>query len=114
MTEIVFRGELGNQDAKAIQMLMNHVMTQIGLELKDAGEAQSIRPGEYYPLRARDPLAPPGRVRALLRDREEVRRLYAGLHGQVIRVGNEQVLIEVQNDVHDAVGGPGNGPGARA
>jgi len=112
--EIILKGELGTQDAKVLTMLMQHVMRQTGINIKHAGEQPGVRPGEYYALRERDLHAQPGRVRMLLHSDDEVRRIHAALHGQVIRVGAEQVMIEVANDVVDALQGPGNGSGARA
>ena len=93
---------------------MRHVTTQIGLKLAHAGDQQDLRPGEYHSLWERDPHPQPGRVRALLRDRDEVRRLHAVLHGQAVRVGTEQVLVEIQNDTIDSLRASGNGSGARA
>ena len=114
MTEVILRGELGTQDAKVIDMLMHHIMTQVGIAIRRAEGQHGLRPGEVFALRERDTHAQPGRVRMLLRSGEEVRKLHAILHGQVIRVGAEQVLIEVVNDAVDAIRGPGNGTGARA
>ena len=114
LTEIIVKGELGNQDANALAMLMEHVTSQIGIAVTASTDSQGLRPGEYYAFRARDPYAPAGRVRLLLRSREEVRRLYAGLHGQVLRVGGDSIRIAVQNDMVDSAGQAGNGRGARA
>lgn len=114
MTDIVVRGELGAQDGQVLGMLMQHVTTQVGITVKHAGDQHALRPGEFFALRERDPHAQPGRVRVLLRSTEEVRKLHAVLHGQLIRVGSEQVRVEVVNDAMDALRGPGNSTGARA
>ncbi|CAK0874296.1 unnamed protein product, partial [Prorocentrum cordatum] len=111
MADIVVRGELGTQDSKVIAMLMDHVTSQRGVALQESTEPQGLRPGEYFPLRSRDVRGPPGRVRALLRDREEVRRLHASLHGQAIRVGNEHARVEILNGSILALSRPGNGTG---
>ena len=111
MSEIVIKGELSTQDARVIAMLMDHVTSQLGVVLQEAAETHGLRLGEYFQLQARDVYAPPGRVRALLRDREEVRKLYAGLHGQIIRVGSDQVRVEILNDALNALQGTGNGTG---
>ena len=114
MTEVILRRELGTQDAKAIDMLMHHIMTQVGIEIRRAEGQHELRPGEFFALRERDIHAQPGRVRMLLRTGEEVRKLHAIIHGQVIRVGAEQVLFEVLNDAVDSIRGQGNGTGAMA
>ena len=111
MADIVVQGELGTQDSKVIAMLMDHVTSQLGVALQESTEPQGLRPGEYFPLRSRDVHGPPGRVRALLRYREEVHKLHAGLHGQVIRVGNEHARVEILNDSLLALPRPGNGMG---
>ena len=114
MTEVILRGEFVTQDAKAIDMLMHHIMTQVGIEIRRAEGQHELRPGEFFALRERDIHAQPGRVRMLLRTGEEVRKLHAIIHGQVIRVGDEQGLVEVLNDAVDFIRGQGNGIGARA
>ena len=114
MVDSIVKGELGNQDAKAVTMIMDHVTSQLGIDTKENKESSGLRPGEYFALRARDVYAPPGRVRVLLRSPLEARRLYEGLHGQIVAIGSEQVAIEVRNDVIDGLARPGNGMGGRA
>ena len=54
-------------------------------------------------------MAPPGRVRLLLSGEDDVRRVYAGLHGQTLQVGADLIGIAVANDAVEALRRPGNG-----
>ncbi len=64
-------------------------------------------------MAARDAVAPAGRLRVLLKDREEVRKVFVALHGQTVQVNNDYVGIEVQHDVMAIEVASGNDPRVR-
>ena len=78
----------------------------------DGGRGPMIR--EFIHLASKDTAAAAGRLRLLLANRDEVRKVFAALHGQTIQVGQDYVGIEVANDAEDAQRRPGNGRGGRA
>lgn len=113
LTEVTLLGEIGREDGVVIRLLMDHLAGAVGLRLTETDYARDPRAGEYVHLASQDPLAQPGRVRLLLGSQEDVRRVYAGLHGQTLQVGADLVGIAVANDAVDAVQRPGNGQGGQ-
>ena len=69
--------------------------------------AQSV--GTWKHLASYAPDAPPGRARLYLSSQEEVRRVHAALHGQMVQVGSDWLAVTVHNDPHDAAPLMGNG-----
>ena len=111
-TEVIVQGEVGREDGEVLRQLMRHVAGAAQLELREAGQAQAPRPGEFVHASALDPSMPPGRLQLFLRSAEEVRRVYAALDGRLIQVGTDRIQVKVLNDAMEARGIPG-GPGRR-
>ena len=109
---VAVQGELGHQDLNVMLILMRHVVSSTGLSLAAAVDAERPRAGEYIHLASRDPLAPPGRMRVFLNSLEEVRRLYAALHGQSVLVNGDFVAVTVANDAVALERASGNDPRA--
>ena len=97
--EVQALGELGREDADVLRQLMLHTLTTAGLTLSETPADRAPKAGEFYHPASRDAAAPPGRVRALLRSEAEVRLLHTTLHGQAIKVGQDLIGIQVQNDM---------------
>ena len=89
--------------------VLAHAIGTTGLQLTETAVDATPKPGEFYHLASRDEHAPPGRLRLLLRDAEEVRKLHAALHGQTVQVRSERVAIEVANSALARESLPGNG-----
>ena len=106
---ISLQGEAGKEDGEVLRQLMEHAVTATGLRLQPATSPESPQLGEYVHLASVDPSAPPGRMRVLLREEADVRRLRAALGGQSIQVGHDYVGVRVANDIIDATSAPGNG-----
>ena len=106
---ISLQGEAGKEDGEVLRQLMAHAATATGLRLQPATSPESPQLGEYEHLASVDPSAPPARMRALLREEADVRRLRAALDGQSIQVGHDYVGLRVANDIIDATSAPGNG-----
>ena len=88
---------------------MQHVLGATGLRLVECDYSAPPRMGQFQHLATLDPSAPPGRVRAYLSSMGEVRKLFAALQGQTIKVGLDVVGIEVSSDIIDAENAPGGG-----
>ena len=67
--------------------------------------------GQFAHVARLDPLAPPGRMRLLLKDVEQARAVRAAVHGQSVMVGLDRVGLRVVCDAHDIGGLPGHRPG---
>eukprot|EP00959_Pyramimonas_sp_CCMP1952_P020950 441830-Pyramimonas_sp.AAC.1 len=81
---------------------MQHVIQATGLQLTECNYTSPPEPGQFQHLATADPSAPPGRVRAFLASLEDVRRVYAALQGQTVKIGIDTVAIEVTSDIVDA------------
>ncbi|CAK0789337.1 unnamed protein product, partial [Prorocentrum cordatum] len=113
IAEIVAKGELGQGDSVALKLLIDHVCTATGAQFTEASNPDAPQPGECYHLASRGPRAPAGVIKVLAKSQEDLRKLYAALHGQAIRVGRGLVGIEVKNDLMLTARGRGNGTRAR-
>jgi hypothetical protein len=99
--EVQVNRELGPEDHNIMQKLMVHLVTNSPLNCTEAPADRAPRRGEWTHLRSRDAAAPPGRVRLYLSSQEEVERVYQALHGQVLGLGSDRIVIDVTNDVKD-------------
>ena len=93
---------------------MAHVIGATGLQLKETNYQEDPKIGEFIHFASKDSTAPPGKLRLLLASDEDVRKVYAALHGQTIMVGRDRVGIVVGNDLVDSRAVPGNGQRGRA
>ena len=96
-----------------LKKLMDHASAALGLSLREAPDSSRPRAGEFVHFASRDLGAPRGTLR-VFSDEQELRRMYAALHGQSIQVGADHVGISVHNDnlypdVHMAISGNGSG-----
>ena len=99
ITEVAVKGEVGREDGEVMRKLMAHVCSSTGLNINETAGEANPKIGEFFHLASRDSAAPPGRMRVMLRNEDEVRKLYAALHGQTVQVGHDLVAIEVSNDL---------------
>ena len=109
VTDVRLKGEVGKEDADVLRRIMQHACSNTGVLLRETGLGDLPKPGEFYHLASRDASAQPGYLRVLLRDQDEVRRVYAALHGQTVQVGSDQIIIEVGNDAFNVSQLSGNG-----
>jgi len=109
ITDVKVLGEIGREDAEILRRIMEHACTATGISVKEAGLEAAPKVGEFYHIASRDQSSPPGCLRILLRDREEVRKIHAALHGQTIQVGSDAVAMAVQNAALQLETSPGNG-----
>ena len=107
--EVRLNGEVGVQDKEILSQLLQHTGAQIGLNLRQFSATDQTPAGSWRHLASHDASAPPGRARVYLQSEEEVRRIYAALHGQVLQVGHDAIAITVHNDITDARPLMGNG-----
>ena len=114
VTDVTLKGEVGREDGVVVRLLMQHLVQSVGLQVVETDYGRDPKIGEFIRLASKDTTAPAGRVRLLLASRDEVRKVFAALHGQTIQVGQDYVGIEVANDAEDAQRRPGNGRGGRA
>ena len=114
IAEIVVKGELGKDDAVVLKLLMDHACRATGVQFTEASNPDAPRPGEYYHLASQEAHAPAGVIKVLAKSQEDLRKLYAALHGQAIQVGRDLVGIEVKNDLMLTTHGLGNGTRARS
>ena len=110
---IVVKGDMGHQDAEVVARIMSHVCQATGLNITQAVDPENPKAGEYIHLATRDAAAPAGRMRVLLPGVDEVRRLYAALHGQALLVNGDYIAIAVENDLIRIDTASGNDPRAR-
>jgi len=113
-TTITLQGEVGREDGEALVKLMSHVVASTGLGLRPAASPHEPTVGEFVHMASVDAAAQPGRLKLLLRDAAEVRKVYAALHGQTVQAGQDYVGIAINNYVVDAKSVPGNGLRRRA
>ncbi|CAK0901088.1 unnamed protein product, partial [Prorocentrum cordatum] len=92
-------GHLGKDDSLVLDKLMQHAAQHAGLNITRAADPDHPRAGEYMHVPIRTPASPSGSVRALVKSQEEIRKIYAVLHGQPILVGHEHAVMEVRNDL---------------
>ena len=108
-TTITLQGEGGREDGEALVKLMSHVVASTGLDLRPAASPHEPTVGEFVHMASVDAAAQPGRLKLLLRDAAEARKVYAALHGETVQAGQDYVGIVADNDVIDAASVPGNG-----
>ena len=113
IAEIVPRGDLGRDDFLVLEKLMNHATTNAGLAFSKAADPGHPRAGEYTYVPVRAAASPSGSLRVLGRSQDEIRNLYAALHGRTILVGQEHVVLEVRNDYLEIQRQQGNDPRVR-
>ena len=82
-----------------LDRLVQHAAQHTGLIIARAADPDHPRAGEYVHVPIRTPASPSGSVRVMVKSQEEIRKIYAALHGQSILVGHEQVVMEVRNDL---------------
>ena len=80
---------------------MRSILARTQLSLQDASTQADPPPNSWQWLAARDPDAPPGRVRLSLTSLEQVQAVVDAVHGRAIQVGSDFIAIEVQNDLLD-------------
>ena len=103
--EVRIRGEVGHDDTAILDKLMSHVCGATGLQFQRAADIDNPRAGEY--IHCVSPAIPAGTLKVLARAPDDIRRLYAALHGQSILVGADHVAIEVINDLINIQAGTG-------
>ena len=108
-SDIHILGELGREDGHVIGCIMRHILDATGLQLVECDYSAPPRRGQFQHLATLDPSAPPGRVRAYLSSLDEVRKLFAALQGQAVKVGLDIAGIEITNNILDAEKAPGGG-----
>ena len=113
ITDVRLRGEVGREDAEVLRSIMTHACSATGIILQEARPDGPPRIGEFYHMASRDSAAPPGRLRLLLRDREEVCRVHVALHEQTVQVSSDHVAIEVVDDDWNVALLSGNARGGR-
>ena len=94
--------------------LMVHAAGSTGLSLTAAADPDRPKAGEFVHLASRDESAPAGCLRVFLQDVEGVRRLYAALHGQAVRVNGDYIYVRVTNDAMTLEAASGKDPRARS
>jgi len=109
VTELRVNGEVGRQDRRIFDELILHVTQSVGIQMTPFNENSVQSAGTWKHLASHDPDAPPGRARLYLSNQEEVRRVRAALHGQVVQVGSDWLAVTVHNDLCDAAPLTGNG-----
>ena len=114
LTEVIIRGEVGQEDGEVMRLLMSHVATSTGIVMTEKTATQPLKHGEFEHVPVEQHGGTGGRVRVLLKDAQEVEKLRAALHGQHIAVGHTRVGIEVINERFDLDTGAGNGVRRRA
>ena len=108
------KGEVGKGDAVVLKLLMDRACRATGVQFTEASNPDAPRPGEYYHLASQEAHAPAGVIKVLAKNQEDLRKLYAALHGQAIQVGRDLVGIEVKNDLMLTTHGLGNGTRVRS
>ena len=111
---MIARRELGKEDGEVLRRLMQHLVTNTGLQLSETQYDRAPRVGEYIHLATQDTTALPGKMRILLSDAEAGRKVFGALNGQTIQVGQDFVSIEVTHDAVDGQVVPGGGQRRRA
>ena len=109
LTEIALRGEVGQDDAEVMRLLMGHLASATGLAIREKSASKPLAHGEFEHVPVEVHGGVGGRVRVLLADAHEVARVRAALHGQIISVGSTKIGIEVLNERYDLDTGAGNG-----
>ena len=109
VTEVRVNGEAGLQDRRVFDELMSHVCQNAGLQLHAFDAAIAPTTGVWKHLASYDATAPPGRARLYLSSQDEVCRVHAALHGQMVQVGVDWLAVTVHNDILDAAPLAGNG-----
>ena len=112
MTEVRLSKDPGLPDKAVFDQLMAHLMTAAGLELRASDGSEHTPTGFWQHLASFDPAAPPGCARLYLASHAEVARVHETLHGQVLQVGNDWLLVTVHNDILEASALAGNSTGA--
>ena len=113
ITEISVNGEIGIGDKETIDELVKHVCTQTGIQLKAFSPNDKGVIGTWKHLASYDPTEPPGRARLYLGSPEDVKKIYASLHGQILQVGADSLSITIHNDCLERERLSGNGGGGR-
>ena len=111
IAEVRIRGEVGHDDTAILDQLRSHVCGATGLQFQLAADADNPRAGEY--IHVVHPAVQAGTLKVLARVPDDIRRLYAALHGQSIRVGADHVAIEVINDLVNIQARTGEDPRAQ-
>ena len=107
---IVPQGDLGLGDEIILDKLMKHVCDSTGLVFKKAEDNSKPKAGEYYHVPTADARVHAGLLKVLGRTQEDIRKLYAALHGQAIQAGQDYIVIEVKNDLVELQVQQGNDP----
>ena len=109
VTEVRVNGDPGLQDKRIFDDLIAHICRHAGLQLKAFGADAGHQAGTWKHLASYDETAPPGRGRLYLSSKEEVMKVHAALHGQVVQVGSDWLAVTVHNDLLEAAPLTGNG-----
>ena len=78
-TTIALQGEVGREDGEALVKLMSHVVASTGLGLRPAASPHETTVGEFAHMASVDAAAPTGRLKLLLRDAAEARKVLRGV-----------------------------------
>ena len=114
VTELRLSGEVGALEDEVLTNIMAHLCQTTQLAVARAPTNRLPRPGEWFPLREVEELAPAGRVRLYLQSETEVETVRRTLHEQAIAVGLDWVTLTVHSDLRDALAVAGNGLRRRA
>ena len=72
LTEVVIRGEIGQEDGEVMRLLISHVATSTGIAITERTAAASLKHGEFEHVPVEQHGGTGGRVRVLLKDAREV------------------------------------------
>ncbi|CAK0847085.1 unnamed protein product, partial [Prorocentrum cordatum] len=100
IADIQVQGEVGQEDGDVLRRIFMHACSATGLALAETAQDAVPKPG--------------GRLRILLSSTAEVRKVHAALHGQTVRAGTYNVVVEVMNAQMHLGSLPGNGRRGRA
>ena len=109
ITEIRVNGEMGMHEKNTMDTLIQHLSFATGLNLTAHVDNAKTTAGTWKHLASYDPAAPQGRSRLYLESKEEVRKVYEALHGQLLQVGADCISVTVHNDMIEASPLTGNG-----
>ena len=107
IADVTITGRLHADEHAVVRNLMDHLVTQTGLQLTEQSDGPSSKVGTWKWLSATDPSAPPGRSRLFLNDLSEVSRVKAALHDKTIKIGMDTFRLQVHNDLQDRLQGGG-------
>ncbi|CAK0883473.1 unnamed protein product [Prorocentrum cordatum] len=107
IADVTITGRLHADEHAVVRNLMDHLVTQTGLQLTEQSDGPGNKIGTWKWLSDTDASAPPGRSRLFLKDLSKVSRVKAALHDKTIKIGMGTFRLQVHSDLQDRLQGGG-------